>query len=208
MNPCVSTWRRLLAVLAMLTCSLATTAPAQADPVSLQTGRADVGFLQFDDDGDLSAFDMRVDTVLGLSPDGEARLSFGFGFSLAAPGASPSGGLTVFDDSGLLLGGDLTMLAGAPNRIEFTLDRLDGHAAMLFGGSVSGVIEFVPFLGADPFAALVDGETYAAVVRLTGTATALHSPGAAGLVLAGLLALVAMGCTSRRQRHSPKAWLA
>lgn len=208
MNSCSSTWRRLAAALSLAACGLITSVPAHADPVSLQAGHADVTYLQYVDDGDLSAFDVLVDTVLGLSPTGEVRLSFGFGFDTTAPGSAPSGGLTVFDASGLLLGGDLTSLASGPNGIAFTLDHLDGHAAALFGGSVSGVIEFTPSLGTDPFAALVDGETYAAVVRLTGAATTVSSPGAAGLVLVGLLALVVLGSTGRHQRRGPRVGLA
>ena len=181
--------RRFGVVLGLAATSLGFSASAHAVP-TLGASDAQVGYLALAGDGDLSAFDAIVDSVLDVVASGTARLSFGFGFSLANPSLGPSGGLTVFDDAGLLLGGDLVSLTGAANSILFTLEGLDGRAAALFGARVLGEIVFTPFAGIDPFTALEDGEAYAVSVRLIGTPVALSAPQGAALVG---LALVALG---------------
>lgn len=190
--------RRLGVVLGLAASSLGFSAAAHAVP-TLGASDAQVSYLAFAGDGDLSAFDAVVDSVLDVVASGSPRLSFGFGFSLANPSLGPSGGLTVFDDAGLLLGGDLASLTGAANSILFTLEGLNGRAAALFGARVLGEIVFSPFAGTDPFTALEDGEIYAVSVRLIGTPVALSAPQGAALVGLALLAL-GLGRTTTNAR--------
>ena len=154
------------------------------EPPVIATSDATVTYLEFFGDGDLSSFAAVIDFADGTMPDGTAFLDFGIGFELADPKMA-GGGFSVFDDSGLFLGGDILDVGFVDDVIELQFGALTGAAAGDFGDSVLALIEFPPGFGMDPFAALTDGTDYTTAITILKVAP-IPVPGALPLLALGL----------------------
>lgn len=130
-----------------------------------------VDYFEFGTDGDLSSFGGLVDASSGALPVGITNLSFGVGFSLSDPANDATGGFDITDENGLFLAGDLAAVGFTENVIEFQFNHLTGPAANSFGSSVLMLIGFADQLGANPFAALLDGNFYEASINIASVVT-------------------------------------
>jgi len=154
---------------------------------SLTISSAAVEYLEFGPSGDLSTFDPKVTSAVGVSPVGFTTLGLGVGFSTDDPTTELTGGFDVLDDDGFFLGGDLIAVGFTEDVIELQFGNLDGSAANLFGSSVLALIAFEDPLGANPFAALLDGDSLWASISLSKVAVApVPLPAGLPLLLAGL----------------------
>ena len=151
---------------------------AKAATLGLTTQNPSVGssstlidYFEFGTDGDLSSFGGLIDISNGLSPLGHTEFSLGIGFSLIDPVNGASGGFDITDENGLFLAGDLAAVGFTENVIEFQFNHLTGPAANNFGSSVLMLISFADQLGANPFAALLDGNFYEASINIASVVT-------------------------------------
>lgn len=158
----------------------------------LGASAATVDYFEIVTDGDLSSFGAVVDAIDGLSPTGVAEIGFGVGFGLADPTTGAAGGFDVYDDNGLLLGGDLQAVGYTEDTIEFEFGSLAGSAVGSFNESVLMLISFTDSLGMNPFAALEDGTAYPVTISVSNV-TPVPVPAALPLFMsaAGLLGMYA-----------------
>lgn len=193
----------------LLTGSLVLAVPTQGFAASLglttaaptiEASSASIAYLKFGSDGDLSTFDATVDLTNGVSPAAPASIGFGVGFSLADPTVGATGGFDIFDANGSFLGGDLMAVGFLEDVIELQFGNLVGAGAGSFGASVLARIAFADPLGANPFASLVDGSSYAASITLSNIAAVRSVPVPATLPLL-LTALIGLGCGERWRRQ-------
>ncbi|MFV0474501.1 MAG: PEP-CTERM sorting domain-containing protein [Pikeienuella sp.] len=176
-------------------------AGAEAAPLNLTTGApiveasyAEISHAEFGGDGDLSAFAVTADYFDGIAPTGAALISFGVGYDKANPGSGPAGGFDVTDDNGLMLDGEISRIGFTEDMVELLFTNLSGSAAADFGAAALMLIAFDDFLGENPLAALVDGDTNVASISIASVAT-VPAP-ASLLLLASALSLM----TRRRRR--------
>ncbi|SFR06274.1 VPLPA-CTERM sorting domain-containing protein [Poseidonocella sedimentorum] len=165
------------------TLGLTTAAPSLSSSTGL------ISYFDVDPDGDLSTGGAEVDATDGVSPSGFTEIGFGVGFSLADPTTGLTGGFDVFDDDGLFLGGDLFAVGFTEDVIELHFNNLSGSGASAFGTSVLALIVFDDPLGANPFAALLDGDELGASITISDVVAPIPLPAGLPLLLAGLLGL-------------------
>lgn len=139
-------------------------------PPTLSASSAIVDFFEFGPDGDLSAFGAIVDFTDGVSPTGLTEIGFGVGYPIANPTIGATGGFSISDDDGLFLGGDVIAVGFSEDGIELQFGNLSGSGAASFGASVLMRLQFDDALGVDPFAVLVDGDSYAASINVSNVA--------------------------------------
>jgi len=167
---------------------------------TLEASLAFIDYIDFDPDGDLSTFGAEVDSSVGVSPTGFTELSFGVGFSLTDPTSDFTGGFDVFDDDGFgfFLSGDLIAVGYTEDVFEFQFGNLVGSAAADFGDSVLMVVTLFDSLGDNPFAGLVDFESYGASISVSSVVpSAVPIPAALPLFLS---AIAGLGWLGRKQR--------
>jgi len=158
---------------------------------TLEASFAFVDYLEFGADGDLSTFGAEIDFTDGVSPVGFTELGFGVGFSLADPTVGATGGFDIFDENGLFLAGNLIAVGFFDDVIELQFGDLTAAGAGSFGSSVLAQIAFFEVLGPDPFAALVDGNFYDALITVSNVVdiSSVPIPGILPLFLLGLVGL-------------------
>lgn len=166
----------------------------------IEASFAEIDYAESGSDGDLSTFGADVDFTDGVTLTDPAFILFGFGFSLADPTDAPGGGFTVFDDDGFneALAGDLIDIGFFDDTIELLFGSLTGSVASDFGSLALMTIFFDDALGADPFAAFVDGDFYTASISIESVAVpnVVPLPAGAALLLTGVAGVVGM---SRRK---------
>lgn len=189
----------VLILLAVNSSAYASSLGLDTEPPIVESSFAFIDYFEFFPDGDLSTFGAVVDFTDGASPVGVTKISFGVGFDLADPTAGATGGFDILDENGLFLGGDLLAVGFSNDVIEFQFGSLTGAGAGNFNSSVLMVIAFDDVLGANPFASLIDGNSYVASISIANVKAASPVPEPTGLPLFALgLALV--GWFSRRRR--------
>lgn len=183
----------ILALTLSYTATAATLGLTTQDP-SLNSSNVIIDYFEFSTDGDLSSFGGLIDSTSGISPFGLTEFSFGIGFSLTDPTHGATGGFDIFDENGLLIGGDLTAVGFSDSVIEFQFDHLIGSAAANFGSSALMLVNFFDQLGPNPFSALSDGGFYSASVTISSVTT-VQEPGILAIIV---LAIVLMSFTRSR----------
>lgn len=174
------------------TLGLMTSAP------TLGASDAVVEYLEFGDEGDLSAFGAVVDAAGLAAPTGLAEIDFGIGFSLDDPEADAAGGFSIFDDDGLYLTGDLIALgfrayAATSSIIELHFGSLSGHGTSEWTETVLMTI-VLPGIPDNPFDHLFDGDVLDASIGLFAVngytpPPEIPLPASAFLLLAGVAGL-------------------
>ena len=180
------------------TLGLSTSAP------TIAASTAQVDYLEFSPDGDLSAAGMIVDGSSLITLAGVAEISFGIGFDLANPDVAPSGGFDIYDDNGLYLAGDLIALGfrafgGNGSLIELHFGQLSGNGEGEWTDTLLMNVIF-PSGGGNPFDMFVDGENHPAsigIFAVTSVPTPIPLPGGLPLLLGGLLCLRWRGFAKR-----------
>lgn len=201
---CLSLWLPIHALGASL--GLTTQAP------TLTASTANIDYLEFGTEGDLSTFGTEIDAIDGISTNGVTELGFGFGFSLSDPTTGIAGGFDISDEDGLFLAGDILAVGFSEGIIELQFDTLSGAGAGNFGSSVLAVLTFNDPLGSNPFAALVDGESYMASITVSdvvGVNAGIDPPNVSEPALWSLFLPSLLGMTwfGRRRRKASQSLL-
>lgn len=191
----------LLAAGLTLTAGLASAATLglTTEAPSLSSSTAEIDYLEFLSDGNLSTFGAEVDATNGTSPVGLTEISFAVGFDVSDPTGDFGGGFDVFDDNGEFLAGDILAVGFSEDVIEFQFGNLSGSAADDFGSSVLALITFDDPLGVDPFRALADGDALFASISISRVAAIAPVPLPAGLPLL-LTGALGFGLLKRRAK--------
>ena len=171
----------LFSLIFTATASLAAMAPAATlglttGAPSLSSSAASIDYFEFGSDGDLSSFGAEIDATNGITTTGFTEIGFGIGFSLSDPTDAPAGGFDIFDDTGLVLAGDLLAIGFVEDTIELQFNNLFGSGAGAFGTSALAVITFDDPLGPDPFLSFFDGDFYGASITVSNVVSTTPSP--------------------------------
>lgn len=204
-----------LVMAALCAATMASPAPdAAAATLGLSTGlphlvssMAVIDYFDLGESGELLTFMPEVDSAQGISPAGFTTIDFIVGLSTADPADrwDPAfrGFLEVIDDEGVFLAGDLLAIGFLQDAIELQFGNLGGSMAASFGSSVLALVVFDEPLGANPFAALVDGASRGASITLSRIHTVAPVPlPASGLMLVGGMASIGALWRTRVRRQA------
>lgn len=184
--------------------STAATLGLTTEAPSLSASMAFIDYFDFGLDGELFTDIPEVDGLNGVAPNGFTTIDFVVGLSTADPTDTSDfafgGFLDISDEDGQFLVGDLLAIGFEENVIELQFDNLSGSGAGAFGSSVLALIAFDDPLGANPFAALVDGDSLGASITVSNVADVapIPLPASVLLLLGGLASIGAVGARRRR----------
>jgi hypothetical protein len=192
----LATWAVLAA-----TQSWAATLGLQTSAPTIGANVAEVEYLDFAPDGDLSMFGAAVTEASLNTPGPNAEIGFGIGYALADPEGDASGGFDIFDDNGLYLAGDLINMGyrafGGGSLIELHFGNLTGSGASGWTDTLLMNV-ILRNVAPNPFDSFFDGDLYQAEIGVFAVVnyeppSEIPLPASAALLLVGVLGFAALG---------------
>lgn len=177
---------KLLSAAILTILPLGALAAPVASPV-IDVPVATSAFVSFEGRGDFLGFDAPA-TGQGFPFTSDLFADLDLNFDLADPYGDADGFLALHDDGVTVLDGVLSAIVPGTDMLSLVFTDLTGSLASIFGDALTVDLSFFDFLGADPLAALIDGNRYEFAYTVEGNAqpAPIPLPGGGLLLLSGL----------------------